>query len=93
MKQISPSLAYVERENPSGGIFTSTRFLARLVRCVINIHNNIMYGYINMVEVKLIDEGKAADDGTHGEIHANNTVKVRRSSSVPSRSNSLPKLL
>ena len=72
MKQISPALAYVERENPSGGIFASTRFLARLVRCVINIHNNIMYGYINMVE------GKSTDGDTHAEIHANNTIKITK---------------
>ena len=38
VKQISPTLAYMERENPSGGIFASTRFLARPVGHVIDIH-------------------------------------------------------
>ena len=71
-KQISPALAYVEREDPSGEIFMSTRFLARSVGHIINIHDNIMYAYVNKIK------GKAADDDTHAEIHANSTIKITK---------------
>ena len=73
-KQISPTLAYVERGNLSGGIFTSTRLLARLMGDDMNIHNN-MFHYINMVETKLV----AATDGTARdgfEVNTNNILKV-----------------
>jgi len=71
-KQISPALAYVEREDPSSGIFASTHFLACLVGHVINIHDNIMYTYNNMVE------GKSVDGDTHAEISGDNVLKVTK---------------
>jgi len=71
-KQISPALAYMEREDPPGGIFVSTCFLTRSVGHIINTHDNIMYGYINLVE------GKSTDGNTHAEIHANNTIKITK---------------
>ena len=49
-----------------------------MVGHVINIHNNIKYGYINMVEVTLIDEAKVTNNETHGEVHHDNTVKVTK---------------
>ena len=57
----------MEREDPPGGIFASTCFLK-----YINTHDNIMYGYINLVE------GKSTDGDTHAEIHANNTIKITK---------------
>ena len=45
---------------------------------VINIHDNITYGYINMAEVTEIEGAKAAEGDTHAEVHANNTIKVTK---------------
>ena len=61
-----PCPAYVEREGPSGGIFASTRFLACPAGHVINVHDNIMYAYINMVDAK------SADGDNHAEISGDN---------------------
>ena len=66
-KQVSPALAYVEREDPPSGIFASTRFLK-----YINTHDNIMYGYINLVE------GKSTDGDTHAEIRGDNVLNVTK---------------
>ena len=65
-----PCPAYVEREGPSGGIFASTHFLACPAGHVINVHDNIMYAYINMVD------GASANDGSHAEIDPSNVLKV-----------------
>ena len=39
---------------------------------------NIMYGYINMVEVSETNGAKAADSDAHAEVHASNTIKVTK---------------
>jgi hypothetical protein len=62
----------VERGDPSGGIFASTRFLACLVGHIFSIHDN-MYHYINTVEIKSAahDAGKAGDGS---EVNTNNII-------------------
>ena len=68
------SLAYVERGDPSGEIFASTRFLARLVGHIFSIHNN-MYHYINTVEIKsAAEDAGIAGDGF--EINTSNIINV-----------------
>ena len=65
-----PCPAYVEREGPSGRIFVSTCFLACPAGHVINVHDNIMYAYINMVDAKSVD------GDNHAEINGDNVIKV-----------------
>ena len=74
MKQISPALAYVERENfPSGGeIFALTRFLARPVGHIINIHGSNMYHNSNTVEI--ISTAKDPDKSGDGSKISNDNV-------------------
>ena len=45
---------------------------------IVNICDNITYGYINMAEVTETEEAKAAEGDTHAEVHANNTIKVTK---------------
>ena len=68
------ALAYVEREDPSGGIFASTRFLAHLVGHVITIHDNNVYAYINMASAKPADGEEPK--GTNSEVNADNDLNV-----------------